>query len=166
LQAAQHTKTALLGTVVTCPGLRHPAVHANTLQELQRLSGGRIFCGIGTGDLALIEMGEKPYKMADFVAYATAVRELTAGREIEWNGRPLRMRTEPVEPVPLWFGADGPRGIAEAGRVATASSSRKPAAPTSSAQQYSAPLPLQQMQGARSMISISGSCCASPRPSG
>jgi len=118
LQAAQHTKTALLGTVVTCPGLRHPAVHANTLQELQRLSGGRIFCGIGTGDLALIEMGEKPYKMADFVAYATAVRELTAGREIEWNGRPLRMRTEPVEPVPLWFGADGPRGIAEAGRVA------------------------------------------------
>jgi alkanesulfonate monooxygenase SsuD/methylene tetrahydromethanopterin reductase-like flavin-dependent oxidoreductase (luciferase family) len=118
LQAAQHTKTALLGTVVTCPGLRHPAVHANTLQELQRLSGGRIFCGIGTGDLALIEMGEKPYKMRDFVTYATAVRDLTAGREIEWNGRPLRMRTEPVKPVPLWFGADGPRGIAEASRVA------------------------------------------------
>lgn len=118
LQAAQHTKTALLGTVVTCPGLRHPAVHANTLQELQRLSSGRIFCGIGTGDLALIEMGEKPYKMADFVAYATAVRDLTAGREIEWNGRKLRMRTEPVKPVPLWFGADGPRGVAEAGRVA------------------------------------------------
>lgn len=118
LQTAQQTKTALLGTVVTCPGLRHPATHANTLQELQRLSDGRIFCGIGTGDLALIEMGEKPYKMADFVAYATAVKDLVAGKEIEWNGRPLRMRTPPVKPVPMWFGADGPRGIAEAGRVA------------------------------------------------
>jgi alkanesulfonate monooxygenase SsuD/methylene tetrahydromethanopterin reductase-like flavin-dependent oxidoreductase (luciferase family) len=118
LQAAQHTKTALLGTVVTCPGLRHPAAHANTLQELQRLSNGRIFCGIGTGDLALIEMGEKPYKMADFVEYANAVKDLAAGREIQWNGRPLRMRTAPAPAVPVWFGADGPRGIAEAGRVA------------------------------------------------
>jgi alkanesulfonate monooxygenase SsuD/methylene tetrahydromethanopterin reductase-like flavin-dependent oxidoreductase (luciferase family) len=118
LQAAQHTKSALLGTVVTCPGLRHPATHANTLQELQRLSDGRMFCGIGTGDLALIEMGEKPYKMADFVEYATAVRDLAAGREIIWNGRPLRMRTQPAKPVPIWFGADGPRGISEAGRVA------------------------------------------------
>lgn len=118
LQAAQHTHRVLLGTVVTCPGLRHPAVHANTLQELQRLSNGRIFCGIGTGDLALIEMGEKPYKMADFVSYAAAVKDLVAGREVEWSGRPLRMRTQPVAPVPIWFGADGPRGVAEAGRVA------------------------------------------------
>lgn len=118
LQAAQHTKRVLLGTVVTCPGLRHPATHANTLQELQHLSNGRIFCGIGTGDLALIEMGEKPYKMADFVKYSMAVRDLTAGREVEWNGHPLRMRTPHAQPVPVWFGADGPRGIAEAGRVA------------------------------------------------
>lgn len=118
LQAAEHARSALLGTVVTCPGLRHPATHANTLQELQRLSDGRIFCGIGTGDLALIEMGEKPYKMADFVEYAAAVKALAAGEEINWNGRPLRMRTEPVKPVPIWFGADGPRGVAEAGRVA------------------------------------------------
>lgn len=118
LQAAQHTKRVLLGTVVTCPGLRHPVVHANTLQELQRLSDGRIFCGIGTGDLALIEMGEKPYKMADFVEYSMAVKNLTAGNEIEWKGKPLRMRTASTSPVPVWFGADGPRGIAEAGRVA------------------------------------------------
>jgi alkanesulfonate monooxygenase SsuD/methylene tetrahydromethanopterin reductase-like flavin-dependent oxidoreductase (luciferase family) len=118
LQAAQHTKTALLGTVVTCPGLRHPATHANTLQELQRVSGGRMFCGIGTGDLALIEMGEEPYKMTEFVKYAAAVKELAAGRDVDWNGHTLRMRTPPAKPVPIWFGADGPRGIAEAGRVA------------------------------------------------
>lgn len=118
LRAAQQTKRVLLGTVVTCPGLRHPVTHANTLQELQRLSDGRMFCGIGTGDLALIEMGEKPYKMTDFVDYAMAVKGLVAGDEIEWNGRPLKMRTPNVKPVPVWFGADGPRGIAEAGRVA------------------------------------------------
>ena len=56
LQAAQRTKRALLGTVVTCPGLRHPAVHANckSAADFQRAH----VLGIGTGDLALIEMGE------------------------------------------------------------------------------------------------------------
>ncbi len=117
LRASQLTKKVMMGTVVTCPGLRHPATHANTLQELQKASNGRIFCGIGTGDLALIEMGEKPYKMDDFAAYARAVRDLTAGRETEWNGRPLRMTTTPPEkPVPFWYGADGPRGSQAAGR--------------------------------------------------
>jgi alkanesulfonate monooxygenase SsuD/methylene tetrahydromethanopterin reductase-like flavin-dependent oxidoreductase (luciferase family) len=117
-RAAQLTKRILMGTVVSCPGLRHPATHANTLQTLQNISEGRIFAGIGTGDLALIEMGERPFKMNDFVAYAAAVRDLASGREIEWASHPLKMRTPPSAPVPIWFGADGPRGLAAAGERA------------------------------------------------
>jgi 5,10-methylenetetrahydromethanopterin reductase len=116
--AAQATTRPRLGTVMTCPGLRHPAALANSFMEVQRVSGGRAFCGIGTGDLALIEMGEKPFRMDAFTAYAKAVRDLMAGEEIDWNGHAVRMRIAPVDRVPVWFGADGPRGIAAAGQLA------------------------------------------------
>jgi alkanesulfonate monooxygenase SsuD/methylene tetrahydromethanopterin reductase-like flavin-dependent oxidoreductase (luciferase family) len=116
--AAQVTSRARLGTVMTCPGLRHPAALANSFMEVQRVSGGRAFCGIGTGDLALIEMGEKPVKMNEFVRYSKAVKDLIAGEEISWNDHAVRMKLAPVERVPLWFGADGPRGIQAAGQVA------------------------------------------------
>src|SRR4051812_16179862 len=42
--SARSTRRVLLGTVMTCPGLRHPAVLANTFMEVQRLSNGRAFC--------------------------------------------------------------------------------------------------------------------------
>jgi alkanesulfonate monooxygenase SsuD/methylene tetrahydromethanopterin reductase-like flavin-dependent oxidoreductase (luciferase family) len=115
---AKATERVLLGTVMTCPGLRHPATLANTFIELQRVSGGRLFCGIGTGDLALIEMGEKPFPMDEFVDYARTVRELMAGREVTWNGHTFHMQMSLPKPVPVWFGADGPRGIHAAGQVA------------------------------------------------
>jgi len=60
--------------------------------ELQRLSGGRAFCGIDTGDLALIEMGEKPFRMDGFVRYAKAMKDL-AGEPAEGGARD-RVRAE------------------------------------------------------------------------
>jgi alkanesulfonate monooxygenase SsuD/methylene tetrahydromethanopterin reductase-like flavin-dependent oxidoreductase (luciferase family) len=121
-RAALVTDRVLLGTVVTAPGLRHPATLANQFMALQQLSSGRAYCGIGTGDLSLIEMGEKPFPMDQFVEYASTVRGLMAGEEVTWNGHRLRMRLEetataPV-PVPVWFGADGPRGLQAAGEFA------------------------------------------------
>jgi alkanesulfonate monooxygenase SsuD/methylene tetrahydromethanopterin reductase-like flavin-dependent oxidoreductase (luciferase family) len=114
---ALNTERVMLGTLVTTPGLRHPAVLACTMMTLQKITGGRIFLGMGVGDLALIQMGEKPYGLEAFADYATAVRDLCAGREATWNGRPLEMRLE-SDPVPVWFGADGPKGIPQAGRLA------------------------------------------------
>jgi 5,10-methylenetetrahydromethanopterin reductase len=119
-RAALVTERVLLGTVVTAPGLRHPATLANQFMAVHELSGGRAFCGIGSGDLSLIEMGEKPYRMERFVEYASTVRRLMAGEEVTWNGHPLRMRLEEtgLAPVPVWFGADGPRGLQAAGQFA------------------------------------------------
>ena len=117
--AASATTRPMLGTVMTCPGLRHPAVLANTFRDLQRISDGRAFCGIGSGDLALVEMGERPYRLDRFVEYATAVRDLIHGDETTWNGHQVRMKRPPVaQPVPVWLGADGPRGIRAAAQVA------------------------------------------------
>src|SRR4051794_30855164 len=115
---AKATDRVLLGTVMTCPGLRHPATLANTFLELQRISGGRIFCGIGTGDLALIEMGEKPFSMDDFVEYSRTLRGLMAGETVTWNGNTFRIQFPIEQSVPVWYGADGPRGIHAAGQFA------------------------------------------------
>jgi alkanesulfonate monooxygenase SsuD/methylene tetrahydromethanopterin reductase-like flavin-dependent oxidoreductase (luciferase family) len=117
--AACATTRVLLGTVVTVPGLRHPAVLANQFMSLQELSGGRMFCGIGSGDLSLIQMGERPYRLREFSEYAVAVRRLMAGEEISWNEHPLRMRLEFEAPAPpVWFAADGPRTIRAASQLA------------------------------------------------
>lgn len=116
--AARVTSRIHMGTVVSCPGLRHPVVHANTLQTLQQLSNGRIFAGIGTGDLALIEIGQKPFKMDDFIGYATTVRELVSGRAIDLDGHPVKLPESSAGPVPILFGADGPRRLSAAGECA------------------------------------------------
>src|SRR6185437_10856426 len=49
-EAGRVTERVLLGPVLSVPGIRNPLVHANTLATLQRITGGRAFLGIGTGD--------------------------------------------------------------------------------------------------------------------
>jgi alkanesulfonate monooxygenase SsuD/methylene tetrahydromethanopterin reductase-like flavin-dependent oxidoreductase (luciferase family) len=118
-RAAFATTNVLLGTVVTAPGLRHPAVLANQFMSLQELSGNRMFCGIGTGDLSLIQLGKRPYRLGEFTEYALAVRRLMAGEEVSWDEHPLRMRLEFDGPAPpVWFAADGPRTIRAASQLA------------------------------------------------
>lgn len=87
-QTAAVTTRALLGPVVATPGLRHPAVLANSPVEVQRISGGRAFCGIGSGDLALMNMGERPFKVDAFVEYARVVKLLAAGEPAVWTATP------------------------------------------------------------------------------
>ncbi|MGA2757588.1 MAG: LLM class flavin-dependent oxidoreductase [Solirubrobacteraceae bacterium] len=118
-RAAFATTSVLLGTVVTVPGLRHPAVLANQFMSLQELSDCRMFCGIGSGDLSLIQLGQRPYRLREFTDYAMAVRRLMAGEEISWDEHPLRMRLEFEGPAPpVWLAADGPRTIRAASQLA------------------------------------------------
>jgi alkanesulfonate monooxygenase SsuD/methylene tetrahydromethanopterin reductase-like flavin-dependent oxidoreductase (luciferase family) len=117
-RAAGTTTRALLGTSVLAPGIRHPAVLANQLVQIQQLSGGRHVCAIGTGDLGLYKLGEKPMRFDDFVRYTSAVRDLAAGRPVEWDGHAIALDFEIEKPVPVWYGADGPRLTNAAGRHA------------------------------------------------
>lgn len=114
---AAATTTVRLGTSVTAPGLRHPAVLANTFSTLQRISGGRIVLGIGSGDLGLIQLGERPWRLQPFLDYALAVRALCAGERVTYEGKEL-FTERTAGPVPLWFGADAPRALELAGRHA------------------------------------------------
>src|SRR5438128_1244446 len=76
---AQRTKRMLLGPTVTNPITRHPAVAANTIMTIQKLSGGRAFFGIGPGDSAIYNIGARPLPIKEFEEYALAVKGLCAG---------------------------------------------------------------------------------------
>src|ERR1700733_3255333 len=82
---ADKTTQVRLG-VTTAPGLRHPAVLANTFITLQQVSKGRMILKIGTGDLALIQLGERPIRLAPFGEYVAALRKLMNGEAAQWNG--------------------------------------------------------------------------------
>jgi alkanesulfonate monooxygenase SsuD/methylene tetrahydromethanopterin reductase-like flavin-dependent oxidoreductase (luciferase family) len=86
---------------------------------VQQLADGRLHYGISSGDSALRNIGVRPGSVAELEAYATAVRELTAGRTATWDGHDLALHwlDEPA-PVPVWIAAEGPRTQRLAGRVA------------------------------------------------
>jgi 5,10-methylenetetrahydromethanopterin reductase len=115
--AANATARVRLGPLVTNPVTRHPAVTAGAMASLQIISRGRAFLGIGTGDSALLNIGEKPASVAEFGAYCETVKGLCAGETVVWKGRELSM-SWPVTRVPIWMAAEGPRMLRLAGRLA------------------------------------------------
>jgi 5,10-methylenetetrahydromethanopterin reductase len=111
------TRRVRIGQTVSNPLTRHPAVTASAMSALQEVSGGRAFLGIGTGDSALANIGERPATLAELEAYCQAVRGLCAGQEVLWRGRTTRLFFEPRR-VPIWIAAEGPRTQHLAGRIA------------------------------------------------
>jgi Luciferase-like monooxygenase len=63
--AARETSSIKLGTWVTNPLTRIPAVTANSIATLNALAPGRTFLGIGTANNALRSMGNRPAKLAE-----------------------------------------------------------------------------------------------------
>jgi alkanesulfonate monooxygenase SsuD/methylene tetrahydromethanopterin reductase-like flavin-dependent oxidoreductase (luciferase family) len=112
---AWHAKTPTVGTVVSMPGLRHPAVHARTMVTLQALTGGRAFLGLGRGLGGLRLLGERSAKMDELVEYTKVVRALCAGEKVVYRGKELQLAYEP-RPVPVLIAAWGEKGYDIAGR--------------------------------------------------
>ena len=63
-QAAAATERIQLGTGVTNPFTRHPAVTASAIASVHAASGGRAVLGIGRGDSALAHLGLAPAPVA------------------------------------------------------------------------------------------------------
>jgi len=116
--AADRTSAMKLGHFVTNPGTREPTVLASAYATLHDISGGRMVMGIGRGDSARRTIGLQPVKMAEFETSCRMIRDLMNGRQVDWNGKELKLawaRTEP--PIPLWVAGYGPKALAVAGRV-------------------------------------------------
>ena len=56
---AANTRQMRFGTCVTNPVVRDPTVTASLLATMNRISGGRMDCGIGRGDSSRRVMGKK-----------------------------------------------------------------------------------------------------------
>jgi F420-dependent hydroxymycolic acid dehydrogenase len=123
---SQRTQHVWMGTTVTCPTLRyHPAVVAEMFASLSRLSPGRLFLGLGSGE-ALNEQaatGEWPAWSERWERLAEAVqiiRELWRGEAVRHGGNyykvDMKLYDPPAQPIPILLAANGPKAMRRAGQ--------------------------------------------------
>ena len=126
--AAANTSRIRLGTGVLIPSNRIAPVTANALASLDAMAPGRIDFGVGTGFTGRNTMGLPAMRLADLEEYVRVVRELLAGRTVEWDAEGARRKIRFLTPeaglvvpdgrIPLHLSAFGPRGKALAARSA------------------------------------------------
>src|SRR6266508_6776244 len=115
LQAA-NTRKIRLGPCVTNPATRDLTVTASALATLNEISGGRMDCGIGRGDSARRVIGKPPVTMDRLEDSIRLIRDLAAGREVDYEGTKTQLKWATGE-LPIWFAAYGPKALRMAGRV-------------------------------------------------
>jgi len=115
-QCALHSRRLRLGTFVTNPLTRHPAVTAGAIASINELSEGRAFLGIGTGDSAVYNVGRKAATVAQFREALLAIKGFYTG-ETHYEGKTVR-QVWVKRPVPLYVCAEGPKTLRLAGELA------------------------------------------------
>jgi 5,10-methylenetetrahydromethanopterin reductase len=111
---ASATERMQIGTGVTNPVSRDPAVTASAALGLQVASKGRVVLGIGRGDSSMAKIGKRPASPDDFDLYLQRLRAYLDGEEILRDGHPSRIEWLDglnVPPVPIEVAATGPRVI-------------------------------------------------------
>ena len=123
--AALVTSGIGLGTFVSSPNYRHPAVFWRDVQSLDDLSGGRFLLGIGNGaDLDSGILGGPPLSAGErvdrFQEFTRLLLRLREDDHVTSEGRwfsTADMRTLPrVGHVPILVAANGPRSVRFAAR--------------------------------------------------
>src|SRR5687768_5132093 len=102
--AAAATERIQLGTGVTNPYTRHPAVTASAIASVHAESGGRAVLGIGRGDSALAHLGLAPAPVAVFERYLALVQAYLRGDEVAF----AELESEAVHDVGTLGLAGGP----------------------------------------------------------
>lgn len=104
--AATATTRLKVGTAVTLVTEHHPITQAKTVATLDKVSGGRLVLGVGTG-WHVAEMANYGIAFADRWRYARehvlAMREIWTKAEAEFHGEfvdfgPMLSRPKPVQP--------------------------------------------------------------------
>jgi 5,10-methylenetetrahydromethanopterin reductase len=120
---ALRTSRVMLGTGVTEPYARHPALIAMALGTLQDLAPGRVVVGIGAGGPGFPPLGITRRKPATALAEAVAIiRGLLAGERVTAEGQVLSFRGGSLNfaarRAPIFVAARGEHVLATAGAVA------------------------------------------------
>lgn len=114
--AAMSTRRIALASGVTNPKTRHPAVLACLAGTLAEASNGRMLVGIGVGESAVRNIGERPASVREFEEFVVALRGLLDGEEVGYRGNRLRLSWNAPR-VPVYVAASGPRMLRLAGRI-------------------------------------------------
>jgi coenzyme F420-dependent glucose-6-phosphate dehydrogenase len=127
--AAARTERVEFATSVTCPLYHyHPALIAQAAATTARLSGGRFFLGVGTGEN--INEGPLGFAFGDYKERIGRMREaleimhrLLAGEKLDFAGEwyrtdKARLYSPPPGRVPIYMAAGGEQSARFAGRRA------------------------------------------------
>jgi probable F420-dependent oxidoreductase len=114
---AMNTRTIKIGPCVTNPGTRDATVTASAMATLQEISGGRMVMGMGRGDSARRVLGQKPVTVERMEADCRLIRDLTAGKEVSYDGVKVQIKWAEYT-LPVWVAGYGPKALRAAGRVA------------------------------------------------
>jgi 5,10-methylenetetrahydromethanopterin reductase len=122
---AQHTKRVHLGTCVTDPFSRHPALTAMAIATLDEISNQRAILGFGAGISGFAELGIVRKKPAVAIREAIhVVRELLKGEAVDFHGDVIgfangKLSFKPVRSdIPVYVASNGPLGQRMTGSVA------------------------------------------------
>jgi coenzyme F420-dependent glucose-6-phosphate dehydrogenase len=125
----QRTSEALLGTSVLTPTMRyHPSVIAQAFGTLGRLTPGRVFLGVGTGEALNerpatgMEMPGRKERRLRLAEAIKLIRRLWTEERVDFEGEyyntvKATVYDKPDEPVPIYVAASGPLAAKLAGRV-------------------------------------------------
>ena len=118
--AAGATERAGIGTGVTVPFIRHPAVVANAFGSIDdAIAPRRTFLGIGSGDTAVYLLGKRAARLAEMREYLSVIRGLLNGEPVTYEGAQMRSNWRKPH-VPICLAADGPKMLAIAGELTDA----------------------------------------------
>jgi alkanesulfonate monooxygenase SsuD/methylene tetrahydromethanopterin reductase-like flavin-dependent oxidoreductase (luciferase family) len=119
---AEVTRTIRLGTLVSCAAYRHPAVLAREAADVDRISGGRLVLGLGSGDMPAEFDGlgiDYPAVKARQTALEEALRitrPLLRGEAVSFQGDTFRVNGAVLQPpaiqqphVPILVAGGGER---------------------------------------------------------
>lgn len=121
--AGTATERLTLGTAVTNPLTRHPAITANAAATLAAIAPGRVILGMGAGDRPLQALGMEPAKPAVVRKTIEVCRALLAGEHVTARVGGVSLQDaylhQPCEiPPPIWLAASGPQMLRLAGAAA------------------------------------------------
>lgn len=125
---ARTERVSVLSRVFGLP-LRNEAMLAKSAESMQRLSGGRLILGHGSGGsedefrrigIPTATPGER---LAGLEEGVTLMRRLWDGGPVTFDGSHHRLagaelRPTPERPIPVWLGTFGPRALELTGRLA------------------------------------------------
>jgi 5,10-methylenetetrahydromethanopterin reductase len=115
---AATTSRVALGTGVTNPVTRHPAVTAGAITTLQELTRGRAILGIGLGNTSTATLGRRPATRAELRRCVAMVRALCAGETVAGGDGGLRLAFgAPGRCPPVIVAGGGPKILTLAGEI-------------------------------------------------